>query len=434
MSKLAIQGGPKLRSKPWTKWPIHDEEEVKAITEVVREGEWGGYPMPNTRAKRFAEAFAAHHDCKHGQCVANGSVSLEITLQAMGVEPGAEVIVPAYTFEATASAALFSGCAPVFADIDPDTYTISPEAIEAAITERTQAIIPVHLACRIADMDAIMEIARKRGLRVLEDCAHAHGGKWNGKGVGSLSDGGSFSMQSSKLMTSGEGGVIVTNDDKVMDGIFALTNCGRQRPERVSEAQVVGHNYRLSDLQASLLEVQLKRLPAQHEKRNRHIGMFEDGIRGIPGLSLLKRDERITTMAAYQYVFKYDPAAFGGLSRDSFVVALNAEGVPCDGLFYEALYNSPMLKVDARRYPAWARAQESRNYDCPNAWRAAYEEAIWFPHQMFLGDEADVRDLIEAVRKVAERATDLIGFDHPAITLAKTSRLKRTELQTAKSR
>lgn len=432
MSKLAIQGGSKVRTKPWTKWPIHDEEEVKAITEVVREGEWGGYPMPNTRAKRFAEAFAAAQDCKHGQCVVNGSVSLEITLQAMGVEPGAEVIVPAYTFEATASAALFSGCAPVFVDVDPETYTISPEAIEAAITDRTQAIIPVHLACRIADMDAVMAIARKRGLRVLEDCAHAHGAKWNGKGVGSLSDAGSFSMQSSKLMTSGEGGMIVTNDDKVMDGVFALTNCGRQRPERVSEVQVIGHNYRLSDLQASLLEVQLRRLPAQHERRNRNIALFEKSLGQIPGLSLLKKDPRITNMAAYQYVFKYDPAEFDGLSRDSFVVALNEEGVPCDGLFYEALYNSPMFKMDEKRYPAWAKSW--RKYDCPNAWRAAYEEAVWFPHQLFLGDEADVAILVEAVQKVAANAKDLIGFDHPAITIAKTSRLKRTELQTAKAK
>ncbi len=432
MSKLALQGGFKVRTTPWPAWPIHDEEEVRAVTEVVRSGQWGGYPMPNVHAKAFAEAFAKHHNAKHAQCVANGTVSLEIALEALRVESGAEVIVPAYTFEATAAAALYNGCAPVFVDIDPATYTIDPAAIEAAITSKTQAIIPVHLACRIADMDRIMKIAKKHGLKVLEDCAHAHGGKWNGKGVGSLGDAGSFSMQSSKLMTAGEGGIVTTNHDEVFDYLFALTNCGRQRPEGALGAEVIGHNYRLSDLQAAILEVQFKRLPAQHELRNKNMKVMDEGLPKIPGLSTLKRDPRITTQAAYQYVFKYNAEAFGGVSRDAFVVALNAEGVPCDGLFYECLYASPLMKVNAKRYPAWAATAASREYDCPHSWRAAYEEAVWIPHQLFLGTEADAKQVLEAIEKVCANHKDLIGFEHPEIEIAATSRLKRTELQVRK--
>lgn len=430
MSKLAIKGGARVRTSPFTRWPIHDEAEVRAVTDVVRSGSWGGYPMPNTHAKAFAEAFAAHHHCKHGQAVANGTVSLEIALQAMGVEPGAEVVVPAYTFEATASCALFSGCAPVFVDVKASDYTIDPAAIEAAITPRTQAIIPVHLACRVADMDAIAKIAAKHKLRVLEDCAHAHGAMWNGKGVGSLSDGGSFSMQSSKLMTAGEGGIVITNDDAVMDGMFVLTNCGRQRPGCQKDFLAVGHNYRISDLQAAILEVQLRRLPEQHAKRNANMGVLDEGLPKIPGLSTLYRDPRLTTQAAYQYVFKYDAAAFGGLSRDAFVVALNHEGIPCDGLFYECLPQSPILVMDEKRYPAWGASK--RDYHCPVSARAAYEEAVWLPHQMFLGERKDAEDVLEAIAKVAANAADLIGFDHPDLAMAGTSRLKRTELQIKK--
>ncbi len=431
MSKLALQGGPKVRTKPWTQWPMHDDREVKAVAQVVKSGSWGGYPMPNVHAKRFAEAFAKAHDCKFAQCVANGTVSLEIALEAMRVEPGAEIIVPAYTFEATAAAALFNGCAPVFADIDPTTYTISSDAIEAAITPKTQAILPVHLACRIADMDAIGRIAKKRGLKILEDCAHAHGGKWNGKGVGSLGDAGSFSLQSSKLMTSGEGGVVTTNDDKIMDYLFALTNCGRQRPGGSLSAQVIGHNYRLSDLQAAIAEIQLKRLPAQHKRRNKNMEILDAGVPQIPGLSTLRKDPRITAQAAYQYVFKYNAEAFGGLHRDAFVVALNAEGVPCDGQFYESLDVSPLFKMNAKRYPAWAASR--RTYDCPHAKRAAYEEAVWIPHHIFLGSRDDTKQVLEAIHKVADHAKDLIGFKHPEIELAKVSRLKRSELQVKKN-
>jgi len=409
---------------------MHDEEEVKAVTDVVRSGNWGGYPMPNKHAGAFATAFAAAHDAKYAMCVANGTVSLEIALEAMRIEPGAEVIVPAYTFEATAAAVLFNGCAPVFVDIDPETYTISPDAIEAAIGPNTQGIIPVHLACRIADMDRIMEIANKHGLKVLEDCAHAHGGKWKGKGVGSLGHTGSFSMQSSKLMTAGEGGVVTTSDDLIYDHLFALTNCGRQRPEGSLSAKVIGHNYRLSDLQASILEVQLKRLPAQHEKRNKNMEVMDAGLPKIAGLKPLKKDARITQQAAYQYVFRYDAAVFKGVSRDAFVVALNHEGIPCDGLFYECLYSSPIFQQNEKRYPAWAKSK--RAYDCPHAWRAAYEEAVWLPHQLFLGERSDAEQVLEAIQKVCDNIGDLVGFEHPEIQIAATSRLKRTELQVKK--
>lgn len=422
-AKLAIQGGARVRAAPWTHWPVHDENEESAVLEVIRSGNWGGYPMPNRVAARFAEQFARHHDCQFGQCVANGTVSLEIALRALGVEPNAEVIVPAYTFEATAAAVLFAGAVPVFVDIEPDTYCISPDAVEEAITSRTQAIIPVHLGMRIADMDRLQGIAKKHHLRILEDCAHAHGGRWRGRGAGSLGDASSFSFQSSKLMTSGEGGIVLTSDEEVMDSLFALTNCGRQRREPDQGAALIGHNYRMTEMQAALLEVQLRRLDSQNETRNNRIALLDRAIAAIPGLSPMRSDPRITTQAAYRYVFRYDSKSFDGLSREAFVAAMNAEGIPCDGLFFEPVFESRLFQMDAQRYPAWAAS--SHKPDCPVAARAAYEESIWLPHQLFLGNESDAEQIIEAIQKVAELSPHLIGFEHPSIEALQIPRTGR---------
>ena len=330
------------------------------MLEALRGGEWGGFPMPNRHAGRFAEAFARFHDCEHGLCVANGTVSLEIALEAAGVEAGSEVVVPAYTFEATAAAVLFAGCVPVFADITPDTYCLDPAALEAAIGPRTRAVIPVHLGMRFADLDAIGAIADRHHLAVIEDCAHAHGGQWRGRGAGSWGIAGSFSFQTSKLMTAGEGGIVITSDARVLDRLFALANCGRQRPGRAADTPVIGHNYRMTDLQAAILEVQLGRLEAQHERRNRNVARFERALAAIDGLEPLAADPRITRQAAYQIVLRYSAPRFDDLPREAFVAALEAEGVPCEAHFYDALTRSSLLTPDPRRFPGLDRSGARR--------------------------------------------------------------------------
>ena len=420
-TELALLGGTPVRSNPWPQWPARGPEEERAVIAALREGDWGGFPLPNERAATFARAFAERHDSAHALCVANGTVSLEVALQAMGVEPGAEVIVPAYTFEATASAALFAGCVPVFADIDPDTYCIDVGAAEALITERTQAIVPVHLAMTVADLDLVGALAEKHGLVGLEDCAHAHGARWRGRGVGSWGDAGSFSFQSSKLMTSGEGGIVTTSDDALLDRLHALVNCGRQRPDAEAPASVIGHNYRMTDLQATILEVQLGRLDRQHEIRARNASRLRAAIEDIAGLTNLRIDDRVTTQAIYQFVFRFDSSAFAGLDRDTFVAALEAEGLPCDGRFYESLPKSELLRPDPARFPAWSDALARRPVpDCPNAERAAYRESVWLPHQLLLGSTTDVDDIVEAMRKVQRGAADLAGLE-----IAEVERLRR---------
>ena len=421
-AKLAIQGGAPVRTEPWPRWPVWDDAEERAVLDALRGGEWGGFPMPNRHAGRFAQAFARFHDCEHGVCVANGTVSLEIAIEAAGVAPGAEVVVPAYTFEATAAAVLFADCVPVFADVEPHNYCLDPAALEAAIGPRTQAVIPVHLGMRFADLDAIGGIAQRHGLAVIEDCAHAHGAQWRGRGAGSWGIAGSFSFQSSKLMTAGEGGIVVTNDSRVLDRLFALANCGRQRPGRAADTPVIGHNYRMTDLQAAILEVQLGRLAEQHELRNRNVTRFERLIAAIDGLEPLAPEPRITRQAAYQVVLRYSALAFDGLPRAAFVAALEAEGVPCDAHFYDALTKSSLLVPDGRRFPAWAsRAQPA----CPVAERAAYEEAVWLPHQLFLGDDRDVDQIVEAIAKVRAHAAALHGFEHASIARHRQARTRR---------
>lgn len=427
MPILAIRGGTPVRTKPFTSWPIYDEGESRGLQRVLESKNWGGYPCPNTLAREFAGKFARFHDAEYGVAVANGTVSLELALQAAGVGHGDEVIVPAYTWEGTAAAVLFSGATPVFVDVSESTYCLDSELIEAAITSRTRAIIPVHLGFRFADMDRIMEIAARRNLFVLEDCAHAHGGRWRNKGAGSIGHAGSFSFQTSKLMTAGEGGAVITSDIDLADQIIRLANCGRPARRESLNQPALGHNYRMTEFQAAILLSQLERLEEQTLIRERRTEQLEKGLESIKGIGLSPRDPRITRQASYHYVFRYDAAAFGGVHRNAFVAALVAEGIPCDGRFYEAVYRSSLFQFAADKFPAWANSR--REFNCPVAERAGYEESVWLPHQLFLGDENDVRDVMDAIVKIKERANQLEGYEDERIRIQGRSRAERALLE-----
>jgi dTDP-4-amino-4,6-dideoxygalactose transaminase len=320
-----------------------------------------------------------------------------VALKAAGIGRGDEVIIPALTFVATAAAALYVGAVPVFVDIDPETWCIDPNEAERAITERTKAVLPVHLGSRMADMDAIMSIAHARGLRVIEDCAHMHGGRWRDQGAGSIGDLGAFSFQQSKLMTAGEGGMVVTNDEELASRCHAYVDCGRLRPgDKPSESQgVFGWNYRMTEFQAAVLRVQLERLPEQQRLREEHKRLLTERLVQIEGVSTLRMDERFTTPSGYGFYFRYCADRCGGVPRDRFVAALRAEGIFCHGDFYSPVYKDSLF--------AWRDAGVDADYSdvrCPVAQRVAAEESVWLPHQLFLGTEQDVEDIATAVRKV----------------------------------
>jgi len=425
MARLALAGGTPVRTAPFPRWPDFDERERSLLLEALEARSWGGYPFPNAMAERFDTAFAAAHDVRHAFAVANGTVAIEIALVAAGLRPRDEVIVPAYTFEASAAPVLRLGAVPVFVDVLPDTYCIDPAAAEAAITARTRALLPVHLAMCMADMDAMAVLAAKHGLRVVEDCAHAHGAKWNTKGAGSLGAAGAFSLQTSKLLTAGEGGVVTTNDDEIAERAETYANCGRaSRADRFGH-RLLGFNYRLTEFQAAILLGQIEKLPAQTALRARRAERLSKGLAAIPGLSLLRPDPRQTTQAFYHYVFKYDARAFGGASRDRFVAALEAEGVPCDGLFYEPVYRSTLFEVDPLDFPALGGRLPWEATRCPVAEKAAFEESVWLPHRVLLAAEKDVDAVLDAIAKIRANVDELRRADHPLVHLKSMSRTHR---------
>lgn len=413
MDRLALLGGTPVRTRPFAPWPEYDDRERRYLMEALESRNWGGFPFPSPLAAEVGRAFAEYHGAKHGILCSNGSVTLETALRAAGIRAGDEVIVPAYTWIATAACAVHLNAVPVFVDVEPRNYCMDPAAVEAAITPRTRAVIPVHLGSSVADLDRILEIARKHGLIVVEDCAHAHGAAWRGRGVGSWGDFGSFSFQSSKLMTSGEGGAIITSNDEYAKKCMSLVNCGRKGPGYDDfEGFLFGWNNRLSDLQVAVLKAQVERLHEATLRRAQAYGYFRDLLHAeVPGIRVLDRDERVTSLAAYQVVMRYDPEAFGGLHRDRFLDALRAEGVDLDGSFYVPIYQSPLFNARSDEWPLlrerYGDGVLGADLHCPVTEKAAYEEAIWMHYPHLMGTREDLEDIVAAMRKVWQHAADL---------------------------
>ena len=413
MPVLAINGGSPVRSTPFPAWPIHDQREVEAVVDVVKSGRWGGNYLaePGYKADEFAARFAAAHDARYGIAAMNGTVTLEVALRAAGVGPGDEVIVPPITWIATAAAPLDLAAVPVFADVDPLTGSLDPAAVGAAVTERTRAVIPVHLGGRPVDLDAILEVARKHNLVVIEDCAHAHGAQWRGRGVGSWGDFGSFSFQITKVMTSGEGGIILTNEKRYEELCASLVNCGRLRPGDSLAEHPFGWNYRMTELQGALLLAQLSRLDELTALRAENAAYLERCLLDLDGpVAPLPRDARITRQAYYYLALHYRADRLGGLAREHFVAAVQAEGVPLSGAS-SVVYKSPLFRPTAATSAVVAglvgRRLDLATISCPQAERIATETGLCLSQHPLLGTRKDVDDVVAAIAKVAAQADEL---------------------------
>jgi dTDP-4-amino-4,6-dideoxygalactose transaminase len=412
MSKLAILGGEPARREPYPQWPVHDERDIEAATRVIESGNWGGYPYPGQEARRFLKMFAEMQGGGYPVAVANGTVTMEVALRAADIGWGDEIIVPAYTFQATAAAPMAAGAIPVIVDIDPQTYTISPQAVRAALTERTRAIIPVHLGAQMADMDAIMDIAEEFNLIVVEDCAHAHGAKWRGKGAGTLGHFGSFSLQSSKILTSGEGGVLLCRTHQLAAKAAGIINCGRSHdPETMEETgtnYTFGANYRMSELACALAAIGLERFPEQVKQREEMLAYMEESLSEIPGVRLLKRDPRHTTRSFYRFIFAVEPKIFGAEHLE-VCAALEAEGIPC-WVGYEAMHNYSLFQPQLSRLAIPSAFPEYFKFDemsLPEATRACEHEAIWLDEAIFRAGPQGVDDAVTALKKIQENAATL---------------------------
>ena len=400
MTTLAILGGEPIRKNAYPSWPVHDEADVEAITSVVRSGNWGGYPYPGPETKRFLDAFVAMNNGRYGVAMMNGTITMEVALRAAGIGWGDEVIVPAYTFQATAAAPMMAGAIPVFADIDPNTFCISPRAIGQAITERTRAIIPVHIASQMADMDAIMAIADAHDLIVIEDAAHAHGAVWDGMGAGTIGHFGSYSMQSTKSMTAGEGGVLLCRSQEHAWLAESIIDCGR--PHDPAEKMVtLGFNYRMTELQAALLNVAIQRFPAQFDQREKTANYVDEALSEIEGVRVLPRDSRHHRRSVYSYTFAIDPQTFGATNA-VVARALFAEGIPCSS-GYDPMYRYDLFQPMISRLPVPSAFPEYFDFErmyLPVAERISSLEGLWLEESVFRSGEAGANDVIAALKKV----------------------------------
>jgi dTDP-4-amino-4,6-dideoxygalactose transaminase len=433
-SSLALLGGEPVRRKPFSPWPQYKSSDLERMTRVIESRHWGGFPYPTTLATEFCKGFADLQGAKYALPVINGTLSITIALQVAGVGFGDEVIVPAYTWDGTATAVLAMGGVPVFADIDPDTYCLDVESVRAAITPRTKAIVPVHLAMRFTDMDALMALAREHNLKVIEDCAHAHGGAWNGQGAGAIGDIGSFSLQESKLMTAGEGGLLTTNSLECYEAMQTMINCGRASLTDEFGRRMLGLNYRMTDLQIALLIGQLEMLPPLREERARRAQLLTDLLAGVLAVRTLPPQAQITQPTYYTYVFQYRPQPGAPAPhRDLFVAAIAAEGIPCDGRFYEAVYKSDLFYAtpeNCRQLQA-----DYSQVQCPVSERAAYEESVWLFQFCFIGENGDddVRDVARAIEKVASNL-ELLAQQDPALAGVKAmGRAQRARFERQKN-
>ncbi len=407
--KLAVLGGSPLRTAPFPGWPVIAENEEQAWMKVLRGGKWNR--LDGDHARQFEEAWAAKLGAKHCLATANGTSALIISLNALGIGPGDEVIVPPYTFVATINAVLMQHAIPVFVDTDPETFQIDARKIEAAITERTRCILPVHLGGSPADMDAILEIGRKHRLPVLEDACQAHLAEWRERKVSTLGALGCFSFQASKNLNSGEGGAILTNDTDLYRVCQSFHNNGRGDTGSGFGYVRNGANLRITEFQAVLLTEQLKRVENQSRRREQNAAYLTKQLAGIPGIRPARMYPGATRNAYHLYMFRYDKTQFANLARRQFLKALEAEGIPCSG-GYTPLNKEPFLKhtFDSRAYRAIYPSKQleewtERNH-CPANDRLC-EEAVWFTQTMLLGQSEDMDQITGAVRKIQKQAAML---------------------------
>jgi dTDP-4-amino-4,6-dideoxygalactose transaminase len=406
MSKLAICGGTPVRTEPYVPWPLYDEREKEALVRTLESRKWTSAPyIGETAATKLEERFAAYNGARYSVATGSGTDALQVAFAAAGVRAGDEVILAPNTFIAGVTPVLQLGAVPVFADVEPECFTLDPDAVEAAVNERTKAISPVYLAGYPCDIDRINEIAKRHGLRVVADACHAHGSEWRGAKVGSLVDLSAFSFQQDKNMTAGEGGAVVMNDPELYELCYMYHNDGRGIGDRMGVFEVMGWNYRLSGFQAAVLMVQLERLEETLDRRARSVAYLKRGLAGVEGLRFPREDPRVTRLTYLYPYLRYAESAFEGIPAALFAQALRAEGIPCSGGQGRTLYSHPLF-TEQRFFFSSSRQVDYTQVRCPVA-EAAGERSIRFRQTVLLSDESALDAFVEAVHKVRDNLAEL---------------------------
>jgi dTDP-4-amino-4,6-dideoxygalactose transaminase len=363
------------------KWPVSGARERELLEEVLCSDQWGGF---HPIVGRFEREFAAFQHCRYGMSAMNGTVTLEIALEALEIGPGDEVIVPAISFVATAMAVSRVGATPVFVDIERDTFNMNPARVKEAIGPQTRAIIPVHFGGPMADVEAIGNIADDHGLAMIEDAAHAHGSEWGGRRAGSFGAMSSFSFQNGKVMTAGEGGILLSQSEALINRAREIQNTGRRKDEAFFFHYSLGSNFRITALQCAVLIAQLERLPEQNAVRSRNAAVLRDKLGDVPGLHFQRVPERAAVHTNYLLTGWVDG------DRGAFQRKMTGAGFPCTPFYPHTLYQNPF----------YHSRENCRVMDCPEA-EAHIRRAFWIPHRALMGDEGDTRALAAAMRSAA---------------------------------
>ncbi|MCX8091004.1 MAG: DegT/DnrJ/EryC1/StrS family aminotransferase [Verrucomicrobiae bacterium] len=413
LGRPALLGGQPVRTRPFPGWPVFDATEERALLEVLRTGKWfRGY---GEMVDRFERAYAELTGAKYCVATASGTAALTTSLGALDIGPGDEVILPPFTFIATYNVVVLNYALPVFVDMDVKTFQLDANKLDAAITPRTRAILPVHLGGAPADMDKIMEIANRHKVPVIEDACQSHLAEWRGKKVGTLGLAGCFSFQASKNLNSGEGGAILTNDEAFAEQCYSFHNQGRIRKPGAWKPEYSasrGSNLRLTEFQAGLLMAQMTRLEAQARTRADNGRYLTRALRAaVPGVVPAEEHEGCTFNAYHLYMARYLKEHFAGMDKAKFLKAIDAEGIP-----FRSGY-SPMNRdahvralLKNRHYrriypPEVLDTWEERN-QCPQN-DLLCSQAIWFSQNILLGTHEDMDQIVEALVKIQKHAAEL---------------------------
>ena len=399
-STLAIEGGDRTRTTPFAPWPVFEPEVMEAAIRPLRSGKvnyWTG-----DEGRNFEAEYAAALGCRHALAVANGTVALELALYALGIGPGDEVVTASRTFVASASCIVMRGARPAMADVDRDSQNITAETVHAAITPRTKAIIAVHLAGWPCEMDAILGVAREHGLKVIEDCAQAHGAHYRGRPVGSMGDINAFSFCQDKIMTlGGEGGLITTNDEAIWSRAWAYRDHGksydavynREHPAGFRWVhESFGTNWRITEMQSAMGRVLLRQLPAMVEQRRRHAELLTERFGKMSALRVTVPPAHICHSYYKYYAFLRLERLRSGWNRDRVIAAINAEGIPCFSGICSEIYLEKAFSTEMRPSQRLPVAKELG------------ETSLMFLVHPTLSD-TDMHDTADAVEKVLANAT-----------------------------
>ena len=410
---LAVLGGSPVRTKPFPAWPPVTANIEESLVAAFRSGNWGrrlgsrrhGVGQVGSFEKRFAELVGAKH------CLATGSCTqaLHTALHSVGVGAGDEVLVTPCTYIASIQAVLLCNALPVFVDVDINTFQMDPGKIEPLVNGNTRGIEPVHIGGIPCSMEKLMAVAKKHGLKVVEDAAQAHLAEFNGKKCGTFGDLGCFSFQSSKVIACGEGGAIVGNDEGLMEKCYAFHNIGVSTNH---ESLSIGTKYRMNEFEAAILNPQLATLAEQTQTRNDNAAYLAARLEEIPGVTPQKLHEGVTKGAFYIYGFRYRKEGFNGAPKEKFLKALRAEGIRFTTMYFDKLNTQPFIDntLNSRKFQKIFSKKRLERYreqnQCPNNDQLA-AEGVWLPQYVFLGDKKDMDDIADAIAKIHERRGDL---------------------------